>query len=115
MALAKEIRAELERPEEDQLRELGLALGRGAVLGDPARRAKDMLGGLNDQLRPLICDRPLVRLLYEEKADTVFLVAAIADSVSSLFLTLGISISLATFAVLVFRAGVGELCRPVWR
>ena len=76
-----EIRQKLEATEEELFTELGLALGRGAAAGDPKNRGASFFKNIHAQLQDSICKSESIRFMYEKHADTIFLVAAIADPI----------------------------------
>jgi hypothetical protein len=67
MQLADSIRAELARSDEEILKSIGQALGRGAISGDPIERAKEFIANITDQLRNAICSRPSSSFFMKKK------------------------------------------------
>jgi hypothetical protein len=115
MLSATEIQSKTALSDDELYREVGLALGRGAAVGDPQGRGQSFLASIGNQLQDSICKSHLIRLMHEQQADTMFFVAAIADAVTSLLVTLAVPVSPVTVAVLLFRSGVGNLCHSLWK
>jgi hypothetical protein len=114
MNVESDLQRKLAQTDRALFEEMGLGLGRGAIVGDPEERGREFFREIEGRVREAVCRSTSVRLLYEQKADTVFVVAAVTDSVASVLLALSVPISPATLAVLVFRAGISELCRAKW-
>lgn len=114
MLSAAEIQDKTSLSDDALYREVGLALGRGAAVGDPEARGQSFLASIRNQLQDSVCKSHLIRLMHEQQADTIFLVAAIADVVTSLLVSLAVPVSPVTIAVLLFRSGIANLCHSVW-
>lgn len=114
LPLADELESKLRCSDDELYEELGLAVARGAVVGDPQERGRRLLDGLRDKLEDAVCMRASIRLLYEKRADQLFLLAAVFDAAVVVVSAASLPISPATVAVLVLRAGLAELCSKCW-
>ena len=114
LPLADELESKLRCSDGELYEELGLAVARGAVVGDPQERGRRLLEGLRSQLQDAVCKRASIRLLYEKRADQLFLLAAVVDAVVVVISAASLPMSPATVAVLVLRAGLAELCSTCW-
>lgn len=101
---------------DDRLYEdIGVVAGRGAIVGDPKNKGRDLFDRLKKDLQDAVCRRSSVRILYEKGADHVFLVAAIADAAISVIVKTGLPLPPVSLAVLFFRSGIGQLCSTHWK
>ena len=112
-----EIREKLTLTDDQLFEEVGLALSRGAILGDPRQKGAKFYARICNDLqgtRSNFCSNAKVKSCFEKNDDRIALVAAIIDVLTENNAHLGITGSLATVAVLILRTGVGELCKQHW-